>query len=352
MRVVITGATGNVGTSVIEALAADDSITEIVGLARRAPDWAAPKASFRAVDVADDALEPHLAGTDAVIHLAWLFQPTHRPTVTWDANVLGSIRLFDAVAAARVPIVVYASSVGAYSPRPDDDHPVDESWPTHSLPTAGYGREKAYVERVLDAFEADHPDIRIVRLRPAFIFKRSSATGQRRLFAGPLLPNPAVRPGRVPVVPLPPQLRFQALHSADAADAYRRAVVQDVHGPFNLAAEPVLRGAHLARVLGGPAGRSIDVPRPLVRAAVAAAWHAHLIPADPALFDLFLGLPLMDTTRARTVLGWTPQRSATEALAEVLEGMADGAGAPTPPLAPDNLQHRIDELATGVGEQP
>ena len=43
MRVVVTGATGNVGTSVVSALAADPNVTEIVGLARRAPDWDAPK---------------------------------------------------------------------------------------------------------------------------------------------------------------------------------------------------------------------------------------------------------------------------------------------------------------------
>lgn len=35
MRVLITGATGNVGTSLVERLAADDTVTEIVGLARR-----------------------------------------------------------------------------------------------------------------------------------------------------------------------------------------------------------------------------------------------------------------------------------------------------------------------------
>ena len=37
MRIVVTGATGNVGTSVVEALAADPRVTEIVGLARRRP---------------------------------------------------------------------------------------------------------------------------------------------------------------------------------------------------------------------------------------------------------------------------------------------------------------------------
>ena len=39
----VTGATGNVGTSVVRALAADARIEEIVGIARRAPAWRPPR---------------------------------------------------------------------------------------------------------------------------------------------------------------------------------------------------------------------------------------------------------------------------------------------------------------------
>jgi uncharacterized protein YbjT (DUF2867 family) len=37
MHIVITGATGNVGTSVIESVATDPDITSVLGLARRIP---------------------------------------------------------------------------------------------------------------------------------------------------------------------------------------------------------------------------------------------------------------------------------------------------------------------------
>ena len=82
-----------------------------------------------------------------------------------------------------MPALVYASSVGAYSPGPKD-RAVDEGWPTHGWPGASYTREKAYLERVLDAFEARHPGVRVVRMRPGFIFKRESAHEQRRIFGG------------------------------------------------------------------------------------------------------------------------------------------------------------------------
>jgi UDP-glucose 4-epimerase len=58
---------------------------------------------------------------------------------------------------------VYASSVGAYSPGPKD-RPVDESWPTEGTLTSFYARHKAEVERLLDRFEQEQPQVRVVRL--------------------------------------------------------------------------------------------------------------------------------------------------------------------------------------------
>ncbi|MBI2709137.1 MAG: NAD-dependent epimerase/dehydratase family protein [Actinobacteria bacterium] len=349
MRVVVTGASGNVGTGVVAALARDPAVDEVVGVARREVlDLDQPKVRHVAADVAEEDLEPILRGADAVVHLAWLFQPTHRPEVTWRANAIGSGRVFRAAGRAGVRALVHASSVGAYSPR-HDDVPVDETWPTDSLPTAGYGREKAYAERLLDAFEAEHPEVRVVRMRPGFIFQRASATQQRRLFAGPLLPAALVRPGRLPVVPVPAGLRFQALHQQDAADAYRRAVLSDARGAFNVAAEPVMGAAEIAAALGA---RPVGVPATATRAALSALWHLHAVPASPQLFDLVMRLPVMATERARQELGWQPRFTGVEALREALFGMADGAGGPTAPLAPDSPAGRIAEIATGVGERP
>jgi UDP-glucose 4-epimerase len=347
MKVVVVGATGNVGTAVVRALTADDRVSEIVGIARRRPDLEPPKTTFVAADVAEDDLVPHLRGADAVVHLAWLFHPTHRPTVTWQANAVGSARLFAAASTAGVGALVYASSVGAYSPGPG--RRVDESWPTHSVPTAAYGREKAYVERLLDTFEARHPDTRVVRLRPAFIFQRQAASEQRRIFAGPLVPSALLRPGRLPVVPWPAGLRFQALHADDVAEAYRLAVVGDARGAYNVAADPVIDAASIGEVLGSRV--VVPVPGPVARVGLTAAWQLHLVPAEPTLLDLALQLPLLDTTRIRTELGWSPTVSSVDALREVLEGMADRAGGRTPPLAPDSLAGRLQEGATGVGER-
>jgi nucleoside-diphosphate-sugar epimerase len=244
---------------------------------------------------------------------------------------------------------LHASSVGAYSPRTSDEM-VDESWPTHGWPEAAYSREKAYVERLLDHHEAAHPDRRVVRMRPAFIFQRASSQQQRRLFLGPLFPRRLVRPSRLPVLPDPGGLLLQTLHTEDVADAYARAVLRPVRGAFNVAAEPVLDMPALASHLRA---RVVRVPTQVVRKAVAAAWHAHLVPASPQLFDVVMRIPMMSSRRVREELGWEPRHDAFEAIDAFIAGMLTGEGGPTPPLHADaGGRHRGGEVASGVGERP
>src|SRR5919202_517044 len=261
MRVVVLGASGNVGTSLLERLASDSDVESILGLARRRPQLDVPKTDWAEADVASTALVPLLGGAEAAVHLPSLIQPARDRRHLWRVNVDGSSRVFRAVAEAGVPALVYASSVGVYSPGPKD-RLVDESWPREGIRSNGYSREKAEVERRLDVFEREHPSVRVARLRPGLIFKREAASGIRRLFAGPFLSSPLMRPGLLPLFPDVPGLRFQAVHSLDVGEAYRLAVTSDARGAFNLAAEPVLDPPTLA---GALRARLVPVPQRLLR---------------------------------------------------------------------------------------
>jgi UDP-glucose 4-epimerase len=348
MRIVVVGATGNVGTSVLSALAEEPDVDTVLGVARRIPKLAFAKTDWVAADVVQSDLATLFRGADVVIHLAWLIQPGRDEAVTRAVNVDGSRRVFAAVKEAAVPALVYASSVGAYAPGPK--RRVDESWPTTGIATSFYSRHKAQVERLLDDFERDSPEIRVVRLRPALIFKRDAASEIRRLFVGPFLPSRLVREGLLPVLPLPRRLAVQAVHSLDVGDAYRLAALDDAaHGAFNIAAEPVLDATEFARVLGT---RSVAIPERALRAAAAATYWMRLQPSEPGWVDLGLETPLLETERARVELGWTPRHDAREALRELVQGMHDRSGIDTPPLAPDaGGPMRARELLTGVGRR-
>ena len=341
MRVVVTGATGNVGTSVVEALSSDPAIHSILGLARRPPaHWSPPKVEWASADVVTADLVSRFRGADAVIHLAWLIQPSHDLEVLRATNVEGSRRVFRSAAEAGVRNLIYASSVGAYSPGPKD-RPVDEAWPTAGIGSSFYARHKAEVERLLDGFEADHPEMRVVRMRPALIFKRENASGIRRLFFGPLVPTRLLRPNWIPVVPRVDRLVFQCLHTSDVAEAYRLAVTSDVRGAFNLAADPVLDGDELGRVLGA---KPLPLPGAALRLLADVTWRLHLQPTPAGWVDMALSAPVLDTTRARRELGWVPRFTSHEALLDLLGGLAGACEGPTPALARRVTQPELRRL--------
>ena len=348
LRVVVTGATGNVGASVIEALAARDEIGDIVGLARRQPAWQKDKTSWVKADVVGSDLEPIFARADAVIHLDWAIRPSHDLKTLERINVDGSRRVFEAAAKAGVEKLIYASSVSAYSPAPKG-RPVSEDWPLGGTETSFYSRHKAMVEEELDEFELRAPETKVVRLRPALIFKGEAATEIRRLFAGPFLPSFLLRRRLIPAVPRISDLCVQAVHSADVGRAYALAAVRDVRGPFNLAADPPLGSAELAATL--PTG-TFPLPFSVARRFADLSWRLRLQPTAPGWLDMARNAPLISSERATRELGWKPEATAIDAVAELLEEVARNGtqampnGRPQGKLAEQLAEvHAIEEQA-------
>jgi nucleoside-diphosphate-sugar epimerase len=344
LKIAIVGATGNAGTALLHALRGEEGIGEIVGIARRSPDvssapydaarWdlidiAAPIPGPAGEEVVLDRLTAAFEGVDTVVHLAWLIQPNRDRELMRRANVEGTRRVVEACLRAGVGHLVCASSVGAYT-GVHDDTPRDESWPTGGIPTAHYAVDKAAQEDVLD--EAERRGLAVARVRPALVFDADAGAEITRLFVGALVPPAALRPGTLPVLPLPAGIRMQAIHGADLADAYRRIVVRRATGAFNIATEPVLRAQDLADVLSH--GRHVDIPARVLRPILHVGWRAHAVAADPGWLDMAMTAPIMDTSRAQRELDWHPRRGAKEALIELLTAMADGRGAASAPMRP------------------
>lgn len=336
MRVVIVGASGNMGTALLRRLSEEPSVTAVTGLARRTPDRTREPysaADWLPCDVSQESSAPVLRrafnGADAVVHLAWLISGSHDPKLQWRTNVEGSGRVFAAARDAGVAHLVWASSVGAYAPDAGSTRR-PESWPATGVPTSMYSRQKAAVEALLDETTVGGLLV-VARLRPGLIFQGDAGSQIARYFLGPLVPTSLLRVGRLPLVPLPRGLQMQAVHATDAADAYARVILRRAAGAFNIAAEPVVDTAVLAGALGG---RPLPVPARAFRVAAAATWRARLQPTEPGWLDLAMSCPLLATDRARDELDWRPKHSSVEALRELIAGMGRGAGTPSPAMRP------------------
>ena len=343
MRIVITGATGNVGTALLRHLASTGD-HQLVGLARRIPDTPSVggrEVAWHSVDLTadEDPLPGIVAGADAVVHLAWGFQPSHDLDYLERLGVGGTRRVLDAVRAAGVPHLVHQSSLGAYSPR-SDDRPVDESYPTGGVPTSPYSRHKVAAERLLDEAETEDGagDLTITRMRPGVIGQRSAGSALMRYGVPGLVPSWVL--GRLPVLPLDRGLRIAFVHADDVADAIGRVLDQRVGGAFNLATSSPLSAADIANTFGA---RLVHVPSAVLRAGVDVSWRLHLQQIDAGWLDMGFALPHLDSTRARTELGWEPAHSAIETFAEVLDGMREGASGPTAVLRPRSLAQTLGD---------
>ena len=329
MRVVVVGATGNLGTALLTRLQAEPAVTELAGVARRAPRTASPPygdVAWFSIDVGDEVAVQQLAhafaGADAVVHLGWALQPSHDRDGMWRTNVTGTSHVLAAAVRAGVPHVLAASSVGAYSRGPKRRR-VDETYKTKGVRRSSYSRQKAANERAFDAFEAAHPDVTLTRMRPGLVFQPAAASEIVGLFLGRWVPTRWMQRHRLPFLPLAPRFVSQVVHADDVADAFWRAIDQTAGGAFNLAAEPVVTPDHVAHAFGT---RVLPVPYRVMRAAALVTWLLRLQPTEPGWLDIAAKIPVMSTDRARSVLGWAPRHTADATLRQFARAIAHREG--------------------------
>ncbi|MCV2491547.1 NAD-dependent epimerase/dehydratase family protein [Geodermatophilus sp. YIM 151500] len=340
LKVAVTGASGNVGTALLRRLTAPEhGVAEVRGLARRRPPSVAPYDSVQwhladlGQSTSETLLSSFVEGVDAVVHLAWALQPGRDPERLERVNVEGTRRVVHAATDAGVQHVVHMSSLGTYAPGAPG-RKVTEDWPATGVPSSQYSRQKAAAERIVREVLARHPGTTLTIARPTLVLQPEASSEIARYFLGPLLFGAAraVPAALARLLPLPaPGIELALVHADDVADALTRMLDRRVPGPFNLAAEPLLDAAGLARALRS---RRVPVPRRLVRTGLSAAFHAHLVPTEPGWLDLGIDSPALDSTRARTLLGWEPAHRGDEVLAQFVAALGRGEGAPGPLLAP------------------
>jgi len=323
LTVAVTGPTGTFGFGLIPLLQADDRVARIVGIARRPFDPAAhgwTKMEYRRGDVRDPAaLRDAFAGADVVVHLAFLVTGTASAEVNRAVNVDGTLNAFRAASEAGARRFVYASSVAAYGFHPDNPVGMTEEWPVRPG-RLFYAREKAELELALRA-EADRSaGLALYLLRPPLVLG-PHAVGAKDLLPGLLAPLGRALAGRVGRVPVPlpalvPVLPLQVVHEEDLGHAFLQCVVAaGPPGAYNVAADGILTGADIVREFG-----LIPVPLPAGPAMFAARAIAALpfLPPAAQWVEAVSHPAIMDTTRAKKELGWTPRITALEALRDTL----------------------------------
>lgn len=304
MRLLVTGGAGYIGSICTRLLLdAGHQVVVVDDLStghRDAVDDRAELVVARVHDAAD-VVTPDF---DAVLHFAaasLVGESVEHPELYWENNVVGAIRLLDAVRRAGINRMVFSSTAAVYGN--GDGTSLTEASPTS--PINPYGASKLAIDHMLTA-EAHAHDLGAVSLRYFNVVGAYEGLGERHPWETHLLPRllDATRRGQGATVygtDYPTRdgtCVRDYLHVVDLAEAHLRALD---------AARP---GTHQVINLGTGLGHTVSEVLEVVREVTGLPVEVEICPrrdGDPAVL-------VAENERASEILGWTPQRSLQDAV--------------------------------------
>ncbi|HET9143648.1 NAD-dependent epimerase/dehydratase family protein [Actinophytocola sp.] len=313
--VLVTGVGGYLGGNLAARLAANPDIERVIGVDTAPPPRDLLRRMGRAEFVRADIRNPLIAKVisagqvDTVVHASTTASPPGPSgrTLIKEMNVIGTMQLLAACQRSRtVRKLVVKSTAAVYGASSRSPAVFAEEDTPRDLPSSGYARDAVEVEGYVRGFARRRPDVLVTTLRLVNLIGPRVDTVLTRYFALPVVPTV-----------LGFDARMQLLHSDDALAVLDRATVNDLPGVFNAGGDGVLMLSQAIR----RAGR---LALPLLRQSI------------PTMAGLFRGTRLVnfspdqvrylnygrvvDTTRLKTVFGFTPQWTTSEAFDDYVHG--------------------------------
>jgi UDP-glucose 4-epimerase len=309
--VAITGAGGYIGRQIIRNLEKRDWCNRILGTDIIDPKVRPDKLTFLKKDIRDHSLidywkDQHL---DAMVHLAFIFNPIHDEKRMYDINVNGTLNILRICEELKIGHVIVASSGTAYGAWPDNPEPLKESDPIRGFPsTFAYSYHKGLNEGHFTDFMARNPEVLFNIVRPCVVFGPNTDNYLSRYFRN--LPFGLLADGN--------DANFQFVHEDDLAEFFSLLIEKKVPGTFNVAGDGVIRGSETFAMIGK---RSFKVPRWLNYSLLSILWKLRVKRVEaPAGILNYISYPwVLDTSRAKEMLGWKPKYTTKETLQIMFE---------------------------------
>ena len=326
--IIITGATGFIGSALVNKLAGRFAL---VGFDRMASHSPPPAAECVCIDLtADDGVKGafdrvRYAYGDriaSVIHLAAYYDFSGEPSPKYEeVTVRGTERLLRHLQEFHVEQFVFSSTMLVHAPT-EPGRPINEDWPLE--PKWDYPKSKVETEHVI---REQHGQIPIVLLRIAGVYNdrcHSIPLAQQiqRIYERQLISR--VFPGDVS--------HGQAfVHLADLVDAMARVIERRktmqpevtllLGEPETLSYEELQQ--QFGRLIHDEDWQTKEIPKVLAKAG---AWLEDHIPFEepfikPWMIDLADDHYELDISRARTLLNWQPKHSLKDTLPKIVAAL-------------------------------
>jgi UDP-glucose 4-epimerase len=303
MRYVITGGSGYIGTRLVDLLSRREDTERIVICDLVPPRGYKPKTEFERLDVRDrDAVRSLVERSkpDALVHLAFILNPSHDEHLMYEVDVNGTQNVLDAAAEAGTPQVLVTSSATAYGAFPDNPVPLTEDHPVRGVAAFPYARDKTESDRLCQLWAKNHPDRLMTIVRPCIVF-------------GPNVDNYIVRlwtkqPFAVEAGGNLDQ-RIQFVHEDDVVEAVTALLLGRHAGAFNVAGGGDMTTRECAEMIGSPIRK---MPLRAYRALARAMWSAHLSEAPPGQIAFGIYPWIVSTEKLERTTAWRPAHTSRE----------------------------------------
>ncbi len=333
--VIVTGAAGFIGSSIVAALSND---YEIVALDKRVPGESlvstAPSVRWLQIDIGDAAAvtqafrytQEHFGQVDFVIHLAayYHFGNDWRPEYE-ESNIHGTENIIQAAIAGGARRLIFASSIAAMEPAPLDQPLTENSATSDYLP---YARSKSLGEEIVKRFADQLPGI-VLRIGGVFSdwCELPPLFSLLRLWTAPL-PFRATMPGKG-------KSGLPYIHLSDVVNVVKSCLANehhlDSHEVFLASQHGTVFHQDIYRAVLDPLSQKkgrlqpIRIPASVARSALTAKVLLEKALQKPSyqhpwMID-FIDRPwVVDTTGTREKLGWqcTPGMGVLDRLPVIL----------------------------------
>lgn len=316
-RVLVTGAGGFLGRSVVAALARRPATTTVALDVRDVPTGQQlPGIHYQTQDVRD----PQLAHTlrthaiDTVVHLASIVTPGKDSSraLEYDMDVNGTRNVLQACLAAGVRHLIVSSSGAAYGYHADNPDWITEDQPLRGNPAFAYADHKRLVEEMLAQARAGQPQLAQTVLRIGTILGERVDNQITALFDKPRLL--AIRGSASP---------FVFIWDEDVTGALLHALAGAAPGCYNLAGDGALALRDIAARLGKP---TLELPAGVLRTALRLGHALGVSRYGPEQLDFLRYRPVLLNT-ALKAWGYVPRKTSAQAF-DAFVAARDAQGRP------------------------
>ena len=302
MKVLVTGATGVYGRSVVERLHRRGH--EVVAMARNPPKALPAGVRFAQGDVADagpvrDAMED----CEVVAHLAFVVTPLKSEEESRRINLGGTQNVLDAMRETGARRLVFASSAMSYGANPDNPPLFTEEHEQRPAPDYVYGTHKKEAERLIS-----ESGVEAVMARTAVTVGRNIDNLLVDIFGAPAIAG-------IKGV----DIRYQLIHQDDVGRFLALACEEGPPGPVNVAPPDFLPLPEIAQILGK---RYVEVSESQVLKAVEFMWEHDLADITPGEASGISYLPRLAVDRLRDEWGFECAWTTAEAVLDLRRALA------------------------------